>query len=672
MIIIHDNQSKNETDSFIVKDIVMPKVTLRFFFLVLGFFLFHFIELQANSPFNYNLVSVEEFPHNAWINYIEIEDSTIIINISANNRINDTTYSNWINIDPQTFIQINEKKYNLLEVEGVAIAPNVTYFSHPNQTVSFNLKFQLYPIKDQSFSLIENETGGWKFKNIKLYQLSNTEIPNIYFAPHKVAGMLRSYSDSLMIKREYLEAIELNHHVLDFIEYNNIANTDMLKATAAYHLSGCYNRLNRDSLTVEYAKKVIHLYQVNNWRDDWALARAHGIAADVYSRNKNYYKAIDEGNEALRIKHTLSPKGSSDLALTYGKLSLYYEKVGDYDSAISYAEKGLRIREQISTEDVEKRLPVVTNLCRNYYIKQRFADALRLASSYKSENTKKISVDMYISLCAICSHSYQQIGKTEESLKNAQEGYKLIQQYYPKENQRLLNFINYLSVKERIRIQKLFLRNSSKDEFYFGIMQNLASDFFEYGKYSNAMKIQSSCIKQREYLKIRNTAKECEGNNRLLWCFYFSNDIAKYLNKRDSCFSQTERVFGKYSYEYADLLKIDYLYLYDSEKYYEAIIKLNEMLDIYKFLIIRDFPLLSYDDRESLWSSLTEWFDNIYLKCHKNALSSSSSKIGELNGLLYDNILFSKGLLLNSQVANKAHNLMKTDLSIFNNIRIYI
>lgn len=609
--------------------------------------------LLAKDTFNYNLLTIKDNPQNAWINYIIIDDSIMTINISANNTINDSTYAGWINIDRNTYILENGVKRTMVDAKGIAIAPEQTNFSRPNQTISFNLLFPRIDNSNNSFDLIENDSSEWKFAEIKFHRPTDG-IASIYLAPHVFAKHLSSFTDSLMSHGEYDYAIKINDSLFKYIKQEKI-NANVLTSTIAYELAGCYNKLREDTACMTYSDYVIESYKNNYWKEDVALSRMYGVQADTYARKGMYSQAIEHANEALRIKRALYPDGSSDLALTYGKLALYHEQIEEYENAISCAENALLIRENINNENPIDRIPIVTNLCRLYYIQNRFAEALELALAYKTEHTKSVNISAYINLCGVCSHSYNNLGNNTKAAACAKEGYDLITQYYPNNSTMLVNFIDILSLDTKIDIQKAYLNKSTKDETYFSIMQNLASDYDKAGKVNSAIRLQESCLNQRISLSVRNNVKECEGRNRLLYYYMKINNKNKIISLTDSCLRQTELVFGKYSYESADLHQTVFRYLYDNEDYVSAYFELNRMLDVYKFLLVQDFSLLSYDDRETLWTYMGDWFHDIFLNCYLMAIYSSPSRADELNALLYDNTLISKGLILNTQIANNAH-----------------
>lgn len=612
------------------------------------------IDVKGQDDLPLNLLIVNEHPVNVQINYLDVRDSTILVNLSANNKINDSISAGWMNINSQTHIHSGQNAYSLIKANGIAISPQITQCTHPNQTITFDLFFPEFDLSEP-FDLVEAVDSEWKFMGCRLYDMfASDKCSSVYYAPHTFASKIYTYTESLMREGEFEQAIQPNLFILDFLQKNDI-KAFQLEATVAYNICGCYNQLHKDSLALQYGKHVINLYKSNLWKEDLALARIYGIIADVYSRKEEFQIAVQMSQQSLRIKQTLYPEGSQDLALTLGKISSLYAQIEDYDKAIQTGLQAIVMREEVNGLDYSTNLPIALNLCMYYYIQQRYTEALELALSYYKEEVKKVDLSAYVKLCGIISHSYQNLGNTALSHNYAQIGYDLLKTYFPDSNRELLNYLDVLSLNEKIRIEEKFVKSENIDEFYLGVLQNLAKDYHESGNMENAIETQKRCITLRVEKNIHNKVKECEGRNRLLLYCLASGDSKCFDSMKDSCLIFTQSVFGKYSYEYAELLKLFYLNYYAGEQYVNAFLYLTASIDIYKYLISRDFPLLTYDDKEILWRDFEDWFDTMYLDCYRHAVYSSPQRIDSLNGLLYNTILFSKGLLLNSQVANKAY-----------------
>lgn len=105
----------------------------------------------------------------AKISIVVLSDSETIVEIIANNTSADGKgYFQWCNISGTTYIVANGTKYPLIQAEGIEIAPNKTYYSMPNQDITFRLHFSAIPKNTQSIDLIESLDSEWRFFGIQL------------------------------------------------------------------------------------------------------------------------------------------------------------------------------------------------------------------------------------------------------------------------------------------------------------------------------------------------------------------------------------------------------------------------------------------------------------------------------------------------------------------------
>ena len=103
----------------------------------------------------------------AKIKSVKLAKDYTAIEITSNNQSGNSYYQ-WCNIDRNTYILVNGKRYTLTRTNGIKIAPEKTYFSYEGQNITFILYFP--PISDTatSIDLIESVDSEWKFYGIKI------------------------------------------------------------------------------------------------------------------------------------------------------------------------------------------------------------------------------------------------------------------------------------------------------------------------------------------------------------------------------------------------------------------------------------------------------------------------------------------------------------------------
>ncbi len=126
---------------------------------------------SGSSINNGNIVSYpfteQAMDNRARITQVELSSTETKVTIYSYNT-EGTTYYEWCNINKNTSIKCNGQTYYLTRAEGIAIAPDKTYYGGPNKSLTFTLIFPAIPTDTQSFDLIESDDSTWKWYGIQL------------------------------------------------------------------------------------------------------------------------------------------------------------------------------------------------------------------------------------------------------------------------------------------------------------------------------------------------------------------------------------------------------------------------------------------------------------------------------------------------------------------------
>lgn len=95
---------------------------------------------------------------------VMIKHNETILTLSCKNDLE----GGWMNIDRNAYITANGRRYSLTGKEGIAFAPNYTYFSYPGESKKFKLHFQPIPPSTSSIDFIESTTSVWRIYGIRL------------------------------------------------------------------------------------------------------------------------------------------------------------------------------------------------------------------------------------------------------------------------------------------------------------------------------------------------------------------------------------------------------------------------------------------------------------------------------------------------------------------------
>ena len=101
------------------------------------------------------------------IRSVTLEHDYTAVEIYSNGR-SEGRYFQWCNIDRNTYIMVDGRRYSMTKAENIKIAPDKTYLSYPGQDITFTLYFPPIPSSATSMDLIESPNSLWKFYGIKI------------------------------------------------------------------------------------------------------------------------------------------------------------------------------------------------------------------------------------------------------------------------------------------------------------------------------------------------------------------------------------------------------------------------------------------------------------------------------------------------------------------------
>lgn len=98
---------------------------------------------------------------------VTITDTYTMLEMSSNNNHGDTSYA-WCQISRNAHLICRGKNYSLIRAEGIKLAPEKTYYSGTNSSISFTLYFQPIPKNAATFDFYEEPGSSWNTWEIAL------------------------------------------------------------------------------------------------------------------------------------------------------------------------------------------------------------------------------------------------------------------------------------------------------------------------------------------------------------------------------------------------------------------------------------------------------------------------------------------------------------------------
>ncbi len=615
---------------------------------------------QASSQAPFVAVKNPQCTSLLYIDSIVFKDSSVIFYFFFDNKLNNIQFVDRVSIDSKTKIINGSREFPLSSASGINISVPSTKKSPNNDSLLFSLAFPCPDFPITSFEFLENDSSEWKFKII-FFDTINSPCSAI----NVTLNNFSSYCYKMIGEGQIEHIFQMNRIMYENLTEGIYSNSSEY-ATCTYYLSSCNLKLENNYEAIRCGREVLSLYKRNpGWpRDNITLAWVNGIISDAYRNLANYDSAIYYGELSLIQKREIYKKETLDEALTLGKLSQMYFSMGEYEKALSYGEENLKIKTKILGKFEETNVAAANNLCRYYATWGKYAESINLAREYAIDSLKNIDIDSYIDFCEILAHCYNSIDNERLCQQFSEEGFNFLcdnpnlvegNHYF-----RFANLLFHLSIEERIRIlEELCKKTTYHSESHLSLIQNLANEYFQNGEYEKAILLFKQCINGREEIKSINNVKYSDVLIALSDLFLECEDSSGFYSTINKAISETKRIRGESSIEYANVLGN----LYFADMKWKDTIHfdlLEELMCSLEDVLIDNVPILSYEDKQCFWNSVNQWFYDVYLSFF---IYSELDELGKedrydfYNKLAnaYNHILFLKGFISNSQISKNSN-----------------
>lgn len=591
-----------------------------------------------------------------YIDSIGFTDTTTVFYFFHNNTINDTTFFDLVSMDSNAIIRQSNKNYRLLNTTGLNVSTPVIHKGFKPDSLLFSLIFPKINFPVSSLEFQENDTSAWHFKIVFLDTIKK---------PTTAIGVSINNVSSYCYKQLGHGAIDdvfqINNNIYNTLKFSKFVNTSEY-VTSAYYLSSCSLKKGNYENAIHLGKEVLSLYEYNaDWsKDNITIAWTMGVISDAYAKISNNDSADLYALKSIANKRNYYKKETLDEAMSWGKLAERNFKSYDYLGAITFGERNYNIKNNILGKHHSESIHAASRLCLYYMTYGWYSEAVNLAKQHINDTIKENDIDSYLDFCTILSAGYSSLGNEKMCLLYSQMGYDVLMRndtLLESNLSNLVNLMHHLSPQKRIKTINKILKNYQPGETYYQILQELAGEYSNLKEYKKAISILNQCIEWREGINSTNTEKYSGALINLAILYYRVGDSNLAVNTLYKALPVTEKFYGRRSYEYARILEI--AYLIQSEWGISLPLEIDvieELMFSLKYLVLNEMPFLTYEESLSLWNSINFWFYDIYLTHFTNRMFDAYNKedysvlLVELPLMLYNHMLFIKGLMLNYQI----------------------
>lgn len=328
-----------------------------------------------------------------------------------------------------------------------------------------------------------------------------------------------------------------------------------------------------------------------------------------YENLAMYDKAIETKLDGINIRHTMMISDEDlDYAMQLGTLAHLYGIIGNYKEAINYSISSLKLKKKILGDDNEHVITSLLNTAHYYVLIGDYENAVSYIKEVETIQNSSNNVTILNMMASICS--------------------------------RLMMYDEALELQNRC-VNILERDKESKD--YYVALQNLAL----YNSYCNnidlAIDYGEKSLRIQEYLGNKKTPYYSIGLNNLCYYYIRNKSYEKAINIAQDALNLNSELYVK-NHENKINTEINLAWLYsEMNDVSKSFFYIEKVTEDYRQLILEKFKTLTKWERQYYWIKTRNWF--LY-QLPEYAIKYKSSKTTES---LYDGVLLSKGLLLDSE-----------------------
>ena len=398
--------------------------------------------------------------------------------------------------------------------------------------------------------------------------------------------------------------------------------------------------------------------------DNHVLAILLNRKAKIYDKVGDALSAVSYCKKAIeRIRQTSS--NSLDMADFLSDLAVYESNVGNYFDAIKHCSQAeVVIRDSLGTTS-DRHLNVMNTLATIYSDLGQFKKANTILGEIvaEAEELKEQKPDLYCTIISNIGYLYSEMGNYSMALHidslALKSMEKLVNTYYDDKNGKQYEMMSSYAItlnniaynQDRMGNSKEAAISSKKasdiildvygnsHNLYATTLNNTASFLNNLGETKKAIELQQRCV---DILRKLDDPEYASALNNLADYYGELNQLEKAHEIYNRCI-EIEQNYSERSLVRLASFKVNRSnILFELGKHDASLQDLIESSDAFRNYYRENFAWLSFEERKLLW----EQYKHYYLEAFPWVAFTCDSGYDKL----YDAILFSKGILLNSKI----------------------
>lgn len=425
-----------------------------------------------------------------------------------------------------------------------------------------------------------------------------------------------SIADFYAAKHEYAESIRIIKETI--YDCSSIMGTsNYLYVTAMNELASFHLKCGEFEKAINCCEKALEACQSMSPEKGEDYAMTLNNLGTIYAVMGNYRTAIEVTEEAKDIRFNIFGNDSPDYALCLNNIAKYYSKLGNYAYAIKMEELALDSYFKYYGYKGSEYATSENNLAEYYYLKGDIEAAIE---------TEKDAVEIWLELFG---ENHPDYAISLNDLANF---------YYINGN-----YEEAISCCEKaLSIRKKIWGERHPD--YILSLNNLAQYKYGTGLMEEGIKIQKNVVSLYEQILGTSHPDYALSLLNLAEMYSKSDSLQKAIELAEEVSRIFSSTYGENGAQYAFSLSLltEYYALEGRKKETEELAVQTGLL--YNDIILTNFYHLTSTERPLFWRANDRWY------IHELPYISYLSRTPGILSVLYNSVLFSKGILLNAEI----------------------
>lgn len=235
-------------------------------------------------------------------------------------------------------------------------------------------------------------------KSLKYLNLSINIREKIYGFNHpSIATSLSNIATIFQRQKKFNKAIEFNFHALKIRE-ENLGKDHHEIAVSYNNLGSVFFENNQVNEAVKWINKAIKIWEKNNAKHPSLLSALNNLAV-IHQNNEDFDLALAFNKKVLRIRKQTLNKYHPDLFYSYYNLGGNFFSKKEFQKSIIHYKKAIEISNKTHGENNDENLEVFFALGLANFQLRKFSEAIKNFIKAKEINSNVGGIHYYLALC---------------------------------------------------------------------------------------------------------------------------------------------------------------------------------------------------------------------------------------------------------------------------------